>query len=32
MSWAADAYVTKSSDLGGLKKKIKELLSKGRSQ
>jgi CheY-like chemotaxis protein len=32
MSWAADAYVTKSSDLGGLKRKIKELLTKGRSQ
>ena len=31
MSWAADAYVTKSSDLGGLKRKIKELLTKGRS-
>lgn len=32
MSWAADAYVTKSSDLGELKRKIKELLAKGRSQ
>jgi CheY-like chemotaxis protein len=32
MSWAADAYVTKSSDLGELKRKIKELLTKGRSQ
>ena len=26
MSWAADAYVTKSHDLSGLKKKIRELL------
>ena len=26
MSWAADAYVTKSSDLNELKKKIRELL------
>jgi len=32
MSWAADAYVTKSSDLGELKRKIKELLTKGRGQ
>jgi DNA-binding response OmpR family regulator len=32
MSWAADAYVTKSSDLGELKRRIKELLTKGRSQ
>jgi len=32
MSWAADAYVTKSSDLGELKRKIKELLVTGRSQ
>jgi two-component system response regulator (stage 0 sporulation protein F) len=28
MSWAADAYVTKSVDLTGLKKKIQELLEK----
>jgi len=28
MSWAADAYVTKSIDLGELKEKIKELLEK----
>ena len=26
MSWAADAYVVKSSDLGELKRKIKELI------
>jgi len=30
MSWAADAYITKSSDLSELKKKIKELLERGR--
>ncbi len=30
MSWAADAYVTKSADLGELKDKIKELLKKGK--
>jgi two-component system response regulator (stage 0 sporulation protein F) len=30
MSWAADAYVTKSSDLTELKKKIRELLEKGK--
>ncbi|MGB9629467.1 MAG: response regulator [Thermodesulfobacteriota bacterium] len=30
MSWAADAYITKSSDLSELKNKIKELLEKGR--
>jgi CheY-like chemotaxis protein len=30
MSWAADAYVTKSSDLSELKKKIRELLEKGK--
>ena len=30
MSWAADAYVTKSHDLSGLKKKIRELLEKGK--
>jgi two-component system response regulator (stage 0 sporulation protein F) len=29
ISWAADAYVTKSTDLEELKKKIKELLEKG---
>ncbi len=29
LSWAADAYVTKSTDLGELKDKIKELLEKG---
>ncbi len=28
MSWAADAYVTKSSDLGELKGKIRDLLEK----
>jgi CheY-like chemotaxis protein len=32
LSWAADAYVTKSIDLGELKDKIKELLEKGKSQ
>jgi len=32
MSWAADAYITKSSDLSELKKKIKELLEKGRGR
>ena len=30
MSWAADAYVTKSTDLEELKKKVKELLEKGK--
>ena len=30
ISWAADAYVTKSTDLGELKKKVKELLEKGK--
>jgi two-component system, response regulator, stage 0 sporulation protein F len=30
MSWAADAYVMKSSDLGGLKEKVRSLLKKGR--
>jgi CheY-like chemotaxis protein len=30
MSWAADAYVTKSSDLTDLKSKIRELLEKKR--
>jgi CheY-like chemotaxis protein len=32
LSWAADAYVTKSSDLGELKDKVKELLEKGKAQ
>ncbi len=32
LSWAADAYVTKSSDLGELKDKIKKLLEKGKTQ
>ncbi len=32
MSWAADAYVTKSADLTELKKKIKELLEKGKGR
>ena len=32
MSWAADAYVTKSVDLGELKNKIKGLLEKGKSE
>jgi DNA-binding response OmpR family regulator len=32
MSWAADAYVLKSSDLGELKKKIRGLLEKGRTE
>jgi len=30
MSWAADAYVTKSSDLTELKRKIRDLLQKGK--
>jgi CheY-like chemotaxis protein len=30
MSWAADAYIVKSSDLTELKEKIRELLAKGR--
>jgi len=30
MSWAADAYITKSVDLDELKEKVKELLEKGR--
>jgi two-component system response regulator (stage 0 sporulation protein F) len=30
ISWAADAYVTKSTDLDELKKKVKELLEKGK--
>ncbi len=29
MSWAADAYVIKSSDLGELKEKVAELIGKG---
>jgi len=32
MSWAADAYVTKSVDLSDLKNKIKELLEKGTAR
>ena len=32
MSWAADAYVTKSADLGELKKKVRELLEKGKAR
>ena len=32
MSWAADAYVTKSVDLSDLKNKIKELLQKGTAR
>lgn len=32
MSWVADAYVTKSSDLGELKTKVKKLLEKGRAR
>jgi len=32
MSWAADAYVTKSADLNELKKKIRELLEKSKAQ
>ena len=32
MSWAADAYVTKSADLGELKSKIRELLEKGKTR
>jgi DNA-binding response OmpR family regulator len=30
MSWAADAYVMKSTDLGELKEKVRELLEKGK--
>jgi CheY-like chemotaxis protein len=30
MSWAADAYVMKSSDLGDLKEKVEKLLKRGR--
>jgi DNA-binding response OmpR family regulator len=32
MSWAADAYVTKSTDLGELKDKVRELLAKGKEE
>jgi CheY-like chemotaxis protein len=32
MSWAADAYVTKSSDLTQLKDTIKKLLEKGKTR
>jgi CheY-like chemotaxis protein len=32
MTWAADAYVTKSSDLDELKTKVKELLEKGKTR
>ncbi len=32
MSWAADAYVSKSSDLRELKEKIRELLKEGRKR
>jgi DNA-binding response OmpR family regulator len=32
MSWAADAYVTKSSDLGELKDRIRELLDRGKDR
>jgi len=32
MSWVADAYVTKSSDLEELKTKVKELLEKGKAR
>jgi len=32
MSWAADAYLTKSIDLGELKDKVRELLEKGRAR
>jgi hypothetical protein len=31
MSWAADAYIVKSSDLTELKEKIRDLLKKGDS-
>ena len=31
MSWAADAYVTKSTDLEVLKDKVRELLEKGKA-
>ena len=32
MSWAADAYVTKSSDFEELKTKVKQLLEKGKAR
>jgi CheY-like chemotaxis protein len=32
MSWAADAYVTKSADLEELKNKVRELLEKGKAR
>ena len=32
MSWAADAYVTKSDDLTELKNKVRELLEKGKNR
>ena len=32
MSWAADAYVTKSTDLGELKDKVRKLLEKGKAR
>jgi two-component system response regulator (stage 0 sporulation protein F) len=32
MSWAADAYVTKSADLRELKDKVRELLEKGKTR
>ena len=32
MSWAADAYVTKSTDLQILKDKVRELLAKGKAR
>ncbi len=32
MSWAADAYVTKSTDLGELKDKVREFLEKGKAR
>lgn len=32
MSWVADAYVTKSSDLDELKSKVKTLLEKGKAK
>lgn len=31
MSWAADAYVTKSADLSELKNKVRELLERGKA-
>ncbi len=32
MSWAADAYLTKSADLSELKDKVRELLKKGKTR